>query len=142
VVDPADDTIETGRLEYLSQWLGERGGAYRSILVCDVRDVFFQGDPFAWAGPAGFDAVHVNNQTPNGTYGHGGMLTQLGKRWVDDATNAISKCNPDLIGAEIKHTATAGLDYFSVSSTTYFKSKVQMCMGEFRRPSSRAIPRI
>lgn len=40
------------------EWLRHNGGAYRRVLLTDVRDVVFQHDPFAYDWPPGLSVFH------------------------------------------------------------------------------------
>lgn len=89
-------------------WLADCGREYDRILICDVRDVVFQADPFAFAWP---DGVSCALEDPSATVGS----CPFNARWVRehlglDALSAIADRPVSCSGTTIADQG-AMLDY-------------------------------
>lgn len=82
------------------EYLREYGGSYERFLVTDCRDVFFQGDPFAWPQTPG---LHVfledeSMQVKKCTHHARWLRSQFGEEVLGSLGNEIVSCAGTVFG--------------------------------------------
>lgn len=112
-------TIQFNRYKLFSEYLKNKN--FNNILICDSRDLYFQGDPFKFHYKGLINFFLEDFQIKDCPYNSHWIIKTYGKKQLDEISEKTILCSGTVLGKEQKIKEYLNLMEFNISKFKYKK---------------------